>query len=142
MHQAFGALLEEGGDDLYWSMSAAGQGAAWDLAVGVLVDRAGDDRYQADGLSQGAAAQQGIGVLLDRAGSDDYRARAASQGAGDGNQYHWERSRCTSLGILRDQGGPNRWTVEGRADGASLVTGRASEQQGRTQWGVFLSSMP
>ena len=106
------------------------------------MDRAGDDRYQADGLSQGAAAQQGIGMLLDHGGSDDYRARAASQGAGDGNQYHWERSRCKSLGILRDDGGPNRWTAEGRVDGASRVTGSAGEPQGRTQWGVFLSRMP
>ena len=61
-------------------MTAAGQGAAWDVSVAVLVDRAGDDRYQADGLSQGAAAMQAIGFLSDRTGHDDYRAAGASQG--------------------------------------------------------------
>lgn len=139
VHQAFGALLEGGGDDIYWSMSSAGQGNAWDLGVGALVDRAGDDRYEADILSQGAAAQQGIGMLLDRAGDDDYRAGNASQGAADANQYHWERTRCPSLGILRDDGGRNRWTSAGRADGKAMVTGSAEEKSGRLQWGVFLS---
>jgi len=139
VHQAFGAMLEGGGDDIYWSMSAAGQGAAWDQGVGVLLDRAGDDRYQADGLSQGAAAQQAVGLLLDLGGDDDYRAGSAAQGAGDGNRYHWERSRCGSLGVLRDDGGRNRWTAEGRTDGRGMVTGKADEPEARTQWGVFLS---
>jgi hypothetical protein len=132
-------MLEGGGDDIYWSMSAAGQGAAWDQGVGVLLERAGDDRYQADGLSQGAAAQQAVGLLLDLGGDDDYRAGSAAQGAGDGNRYHWERSRCGSLGVLRDDGGRNRWTAEGRTDGRGMVTGKADEPEARTQWGVFLS---
>jgi hypothetical protein len=136
-HQAFGALLEGAGDDLYWSMTAAGQGAAWDMAGAVLVDRSGNDHYRADGLSQGAAAQQAFGALVDLAGDDDYRAGGASQGAADGNQYHWDTTRCTSLGVLRDAGGLGRFSVEGRA-GAAL-TGSAGTERGQSQWGVFVA---
>lgn len=137
-HQAFGVLLEDAGDDIYWSMTAAGQGAAWDMSVAALVDRAGDDRYQADGLSQGAAAQQAIGMLIDLAGRDDYRATGASQGAADSNAYHWDTSRCTSLGVLRDTDGPNRFSTE-RADGEQRITGSPATKDGLNQWGVFIS---
>ena len=137
-HQAFGVLLENGGDDIYWSMTAAGQGAAWDMSVAVLVDRAGDDRYQADGLSQGAAAQQAIGMLIDLAGRDDYRAAGASQGAADSNAYHWDTSRCTSLGVLRDTEGPNRFSAGG-ADGEQRLTGKPDAKDGVNQWGVFIT---
>lgn len=140
-HQAFGALLEDSGDDIYWSMTAAGQGAAWDESAAVLVDRAGDDRYQADGLSQGAAAQQAIGFLADLSGRDDYRAAGASQGAADGNDYHWDSTRCTSLGVLLDAGGPNRFlgAPGGHADGASNLRGDPAAEKGRTRWGIFVS---
>jgi hypothetical protein len=137
-HQAFGVLLEHGGDDIYWSMTAAGQGAAWDMSVAALVDRAGDDRYQADGLSQGAAAQQAIGMLIDLAGRDDYRAAGASQGAADSNAYHWDTSRCTSLGVLRDTEGPNRFSAGG-ADGEQRLTGKPDAKDGVNQWGVFIT---
>ena len=138
-HQAFGALLEGAGDDIYWSMTAAGQGAAWDMAGAVLVDRAGDDRYRADGLSQGAAAQQAFGALVDLAGDDDYRAGGASQGAADGNQYHWDATRCTSLGVLRDVGGRGRFSADRGGSGASALTGDAATERGLSQWGVFLA---
>ena len=138
-HQAFGALLEGGGDDIYWSMTAAGQGAAWDMAGAVLVDRGGDDRYQADGLSQGAAAQQAFGALVDLAGDDDYRAAGASQGAADGNQYHWDATRCTSLGVLRDAAGRDRFSGERRGAGARMLTGNADAERGQGKWGVFVT---
>jgi hypothetical protein len=137
-HQAFGALLDDAGDDIYWSMTAAGQGAAWDVSVAVLVDRAGDDRYQADGLSQGAAAMQAIGFLCDRAGRDDYRAAGASQGSADDNRYHWDATQCTSLGVLQDRDGPNRFNA-GRADGERRMTGDAAGTSGQTQWGAFVT---
>lgn len=138
-HQAFGALLEASGDDLYWSMTAAGQGAAWDMAGAVLVDRAGDDRYQADGLSQGAAAQQAFGALVDLGGDDDYRAAGASQGAADGNQYHWDSTRCASLGVLRDAGGRGRFSAERRTSGEAVLSGAAGAERGQSQWGVFVA---
>jgi hypothetical protein len=137
-HQAFGALLEDGGDDIYWSMTAAGQGAAWDMAGAALVDRAGDDRYQADGLSQGAAAQQAIGMLVDVAGRDDYRAGGSSQGAGGENGYHWDSTRTHSVGLLRDDEGPDRFGP-GRAPGTRAVTGDGSKPTGSSQWGIFLA---
>ena len=137
-HQAFGALLDDAGDDLYWSMTAAGQGAAWDMSAAVLVDRAGDDRYQAEGLSQGAAAQQAIGMLLDLGGRDDYRAGGDSQGAAGGNDYHWDATRCVSVGMLRDLAGPNRFDA-GRQDGERRVSGDPAAALGRGSVGVFLA---
>jgi hypothetical protein len=106
--------------------------------VAVLVDRAGDDRYQADGLSQGAAAMQAIGFLSDRAGHDDYRAAGASQGSADDNRYHWDATQCTSLGVLQDRDGPNRFNA-GRADGERRMTGDAAGISGQTQWGAFVT---
>jgi hypothetical protein len=120
-------------------MTAAGQGAAWDMAGAVLVDRAGDDRYRADGLSQGAAAQQAFGALVDLAGDDDYHAGGASQGAADGNQYHWDTTRCTSLGVLRDVGGRGRFSADRGGSGTAALTGQAGTERGQSQWGVFLA---
>jgi hypothetical protein len=137
-HQAFGALLDDSGDDSYWSMTAAAQGAAWDMAAAVLVDRAGDDTYRADGLSQGAAAQQAVGMLVDLAGSDTYRATGRSQGEADDNRYHWDSGQCTSLGILVDRAGPNRFST-GKRDGERRITGEPGRDNGNSRWGVFVT---
>jgi hypothetical protein len=137
-HQAFGALLEDTGSDTFWAMTAANQGAAWDMAAAVLVDREGDDTYRADGLSQGAAAQQAIGMLVDLSGADAYRAGGASQGAADGNEYHWESTRCASAGMLLDRAGPNRFAGNG-ADGERRVRGDRTQPSGRSTWGVLLT---
>ena len=137
-HQAFGALLEDTGSDTFWAMTAANQGAAWDMAAAVLVDREGDDTYRADGLSQGAAAQQAIGMLVDLSGADAYRAGGASQGAADGNEYHWDSTRCASAGILLDRAGPNRFAGNG-ADGERRVRGDRTQPSGRSTWGVLLT---
>ena len=137
-HQAFGALLDDAGDDAYWSMTAAGQGAAWDMAVAALVDLAGDDTYRSDGLSQGAAAQQAVGMLVDLAGADSYRAIGRSQGEADDNRYHWDSGRCTSLGILVDRAGPNRFST-GKRDGERRVVGEDGRDNGNSRWGIFVT---
>jgi hypothetical protein len=119
-------------------MTAAGQGAAWDMAAAVLVDRAGDDTYRADGLSQGAAAQQALGMLVDLDGADAYRATGRSQGEADDNRYHWDSGQCTSFGILVDRMGPNRFTT-GKRDGERRVTGEGGRDNGNSRWGVFVT---
>jgi hypothetical protein len=105
------------------------------MAVGALIDAAGNDTYRADGLSQGAAAQQAIGILLDRAGDDDYRAAGRSQGQADDNRYHWESTRCTSAGILVDRAGSDRFSLD-VPTGARTVTGDRARTDGGSQWGV------
>jgi hypothetical protein len=81
---------------------------------------------------------QAIGFLSDRAGHDDYRAAGASQGSADDNRYHWDTTHCTSVGVLQDRDGPNRFNA-GRADGERRMTGDAASTTGQTQWGVFVT---
>lgn len=141
-HQAFGALEDGSGNDIYHGVTAADQGAAWDMSAAVLLDRSGDDIYISAGtLSQGAAAQQAIGMLIDLAGNDLYRSGAASQGEADGNQYHWEATLCPSFALLWDAAGRNTFS-SGRVDGQCVRTGSNESpagDSGRTQWGLFLA---
>jgi len=81
---------------------------------------------------------QAVGFLCDRAGRDDYRAAGASQGSADDNRYHWDTTHCTSLGVLQDRDGPNRFNPD-RADGERRMTGDAASTNGQTQWGVFVT---
>ena len=92
VHQAHGILVDDAGDDTYYSMTAASQGAAWDIGVGMLLDRAGNDSYQCDGLGQGGAAQQGIAYLIDMGGVDRYIGGGRTQGESGGNDYHFNET--------------------------------------------------
>ncbi|MFZ5831560.1 MAG: hypothetical protein ACOY3P_15860 [Planctomycetota bacterium] len=71
------ALIERSGDDVYQAMDHA-QGSTL-AGVGILVDIAGNDRYRAQRRAQGQAIG-GFGLLLDREGDDDYRAAMWGQG--------------------------------------------------------------
>ncbi|HZM34083.1 MAG TPA: hypothetical protein VFC18_06255, partial [Burkholderiales bacterium] len=73
-HQALGVLREESGADSYTLSYGVGQGMGLDLAVGVLVDAAGDDRYDGGVLAQGTATANGLGLLHDAGGTDALRA--------------------------------------------------------------------
>ncbi|NNF44421.1 MAG: CRTAC1 family protein [Phycisphaerales bacterium] len=124
VHQAVGILSDGGGDDTYWSMTAASQGAAWDIGVGLLLDAAGDDSYQCDGLGQGGASMQGIGMLVDLAGDDRYAARGgATQGGAGDNWYHYDETGAHSLGLLLDLGGGDDRYSQPRGNGVTLATG-------------------
>jgi len=72
-----GLLLDRAGNDRY-TVRRAGLGTGT-FGVGVLVDEAGDDRYEGHCLVQGAACF-GIGVLCDGAGTDEYRCFMQAQG--------------------------------------------------------------
>jgi hypothetical protein len=72
-HEAVGVLRDEGGYDGYELGHGAGQGMGLDLALGVLVDGAGDDRYTARFYAQGTATANGFGLLADAGGADRLR---------------------------------------------------------------------
>lgn len=99
-------LIDLDGNDIYRSAKPGVQGAAV-LGVSMVLDLAGDDKYQAQDVAQGSAiggvgmlidyagndeylglrrvqgqAIGGVGILIDRAGSDDYRAAMWGQGFG------------------------------------------------------------
>ncbi|MBT4524630.1 MAG: hypothetical protein HOC21_06885, partial [Phycisphaerae bacterium] len=105
VHQAFGVLIDDAGDDTYWAMTAADQGSAWDIAAGCLLDKSGDDSYTANSMTQGSAAMQGIAYLIDLDGEDLYSGTHPAQGESGSNTYHWEPSHSFSFSALLDFGG-------------------------------------
>jgi len=128
VHQAVGILVDDAGDDTYWSMTAASQGAAWDIGVGLLLDRAGNDTYQCDGLGQGGASMQGIAMLIDLAGRDRYVAGGgATQGQSGGNSYHYHDTGAFSFSLLLDLGGAEDHYSRGRTNNATTKTGSLNE---------------
>lgn len=119
-----GALIDLQGDDGY-RVRAAGQGLGLAGGLGLLWDRAGDDRYGAGGwrdafdrgggisFAQGAAVGVrtslggGIGILRDDTGNDDYAAEMFAQGTG----YYY------GLGLLWERGGADRYRAVRYAQG-------------------------
>jgi hypothetical protein len=119
-----GALIDLSGSDGY-RVRAAGQGLGLAGGLGLLWDRAGDDRYGAGGLrdayergggisfAQGAAVGVrtslggGIGILRDDAGNDEYAAEMFAQGTG----YYY------GLGLLWDGAGADRYRAVRYAQG-------------------------
>lgn len=103
-HQATGILFDKEGNDNYWGMTAACQGAAWDVAMGLLVDVKGNDTYKGDTLCQGSAAMQAMGWLVDLDGTDHYMAKSKSaQGHSGNNSYHYNiESPIYSWSLLLD----------------------------------------
>lgn len=114
-------LIDLGGEDSY-SNSAGGADApmpAFDMAISVNIDVAGDDKYAAQlpltsgsRVAQGAALDGGIGLLLDLQGDDLYsvssseKTKARSFGAiGQGSAL------SGGVGILLDASGDDRYRV-------------------------------
>lgn len=144
-----GLLHDAAGDDVYLvdavrglANGASGQG------VGVLVDGAGADRYEATigerGAANGAGAL-GLGALADAGGHDTYDAEATSgalQGAGHigagllldtaGDDDYASRldergaahgAASFGVGLLADAAGNNTHSAGGPATGATLGSG-------------------
>ena len=90
-HQAAGILVDMRGDDIYWSMTAAGQAAAWDQPLAMLYDGAGSHLYRGDSLSQAAAAHQSSAWLINVSGYDEYwSSTKLAQGMSVRNTYHFD----------------------------------------------------
>jgi hypothetical protein len=76
-----GILLDGAGDDIYEAGNFS-QGTGYYLGLGILRDDAGHDIYRGSRYCQGAAAHQAAGALLDFGGNDAYSGKiAANQGA-------------------------------------------------------------
>jgi hypothetical protein len=88
------AIVDIGGNDRYVSSDTArpGIGGAI-LGAAILIDRAGNDRYEGDAIAQGTGVF-GVGVLIDESGDDVYTAHFYSQAAA-----------AFGLGILSDLDG-------------------------------------
>jgi hypothetical protein len=79
IHQSVGILLDEEGNDFYHASTGVAQGMGHDDGVGFLEDAGGNDRYLGGSLVQGAATT-GIGILVDGAGWNEYQAVEKGQG--------------------------------------------------------------
>ena len=126
-----GFVFDGAGDDLY-SSTILSQAFGGPKGLGQLLDRAGDDRYLADGVipssygttdvfqgwSQGVgsglrgASSGGVGLLVDLNGSDEYQAGNFSQGTG----YFF------GIGMLVDRDGADTYV------GSRYVQGTAAHQ--------------
>jgi hypothetical protein len=104
--------IDMSGDDQYqttsWTTPSQGAGI---LGVGVLLDRAGKDRYEAGVFAQGAGLF-GFGLLWDEAGDDDYKVQYGGQGAG-----------YFGIGLLVDGNGSDHYYLWGDGQGFGGVGG-------------------
>jgi len=96
-----GLVVDRAGDDRYLGGDITQGGAVGGVAL--LVDVAGDDYYDASQISQGAAVL-GFGVLVDVAGNDIYRGARFVQGFGG----------MHGVGLLLDQSGEDTYLAGGR----------------------------
>jgi hypothetical protein len=108
-----GLLVDAAGNDEYQAGNFS-QGTGYFFGLGMLVDRGGDDLFRGSRYVQGTAAHQAVGVLIDESGNDVYSAEpAAAQGAG------WD----AAVGILEDRGGDDQYTAGDLAQGAAAMNG-------------------
>jgi hypothetical protein len=68
-----GILVDRAGDDCY-EASVFAQGAGYGFGVGALADLAGNDSYRCSWYGMGSAAHSACGFLYDAAGDDRYHA--------------------------------------------------------------------
>ncbi|MGE0432849.1 MAG: PDZ domain-containing protein [Planctomycetota bacterium] len=122
VHSAVGIALDDAGDDVYQGQTAASLGSAWDLGVGMLIDRGGNDVYVAKGLGLGGSAQNGFALLWDMGGDDVYRSGGGgTQGEGSGFEYGNGRG-AKNFALLWDDGGNDSYN-RGLADGETRLRG-------------------
>ena len=95
-HRPVLAILDLGGDDSYRGSKPGVQGAA-NLGFSIVVDRSGDDVYQAKDVAQGSCVG-GVGMLVDLGGNDTYVGVRRAQGEAIGG-----------IGLLIDRGGNDRY---------------------------------
>ncbi len=119
-----GVLIDHAGDDLYenrgpgagWSMGVGFYGA------GILIDRAGHDTYRGEKLCQGVGGPLGLGLVLDVAGNDRYDTDGPTfpsaygtpgvhVGMSQGFGYGVRGYAAGGVGALYDLAGDDRYTA-------------------------------
>jgi hypothetical protein len=107
-HYSLGFSIDDEGNDAYGG-TIMGVGFGWDLAVGMLCDLAGDDRYEATGGgTQGNGAQASLGVIFDYDGDDVYRGYGQGV-ASPAISYHDLPYCGGNFGFVIDYGGADKY---------------------------------
>jgi hypothetical protein len=97
-----GMLLDLAGNDRYEAQVFA-QGVGYYEGLGMLLDDGGNDRFESAWYAMGAGVHYAAGILLKRgAGRDVYRS-AHEMALGSGNDL--------SVGVFVDEGGDDEYTV-------------------------------
>jgi hypothetical protein len=99
-HGTYAVIIDLGGDDSYFLDSTG-------LAVQLIVDCAGDDRYVGKDYAI-ACGTNGISILIDEGGNDEYLGRSFSIGCG-----------VFGCGILIDKKGNDRYSGDTFTQGAA-----------------------
>ena len=107
--RAIGLALDLAGDDVYEADEPA-QGVGV-CGIGVLLDVDGDDQYRGQDLAQGMG-QFGLGVCADLHGDDWYGAKLSAQGCG-----------YFGVGLLLDCAGDDDYRIYGDGQGLGGVGG-------------------
>lgn len=89
-------VIDLAGDDRYEGTQPGIQGGAI-LGVSLVIDQCGDDVYDARDVAQGSAIG-GVGILIDGAGNDSYRGLRRVQGQA-----------LAGLGVLLDRAGKDQY---------------------------------
>lgn len=100
-------VLDMAGDDRYEALTPGSDAAAGLLGYGVLWDARGDDRYQGAWLAQ-ASAVMGAALLVDGGGDDRYDATGLAQGYA-----------LAGLALLADLAGADQYTAATHAQGSA-----------------------
>jgi len=98
-----GLLYDKAGNDRYLGGVYA-QGSGYWYSVGALLDEGGNDVYNAVYYPQGSGIHLACGYLVDGGGDDVYYSR---NGPGQGAGHDW------GLGMLVDQGGNDAYSIHG-----------------------------
>jgi len=118
-------LVDYGGDDVYQS-AHFGQGAAA-AGIGALLDLEGNDGYRLRAGGQGFGMAGGLGLLWDRAGDDRYIAAGLRDAFERGGGISFAQGASTGArtalgggtGILRDDAGHDDYAAEMFAQGTA-----------------------
>ena len=121
-------LVDFAGNDRYEAREL-GQGAAA-FGAAALIDLEGDDEYVLDAWGQGFGLAGGVGVLWDRAGNDRYAAAGAPDPYGRGRlsgaqgaAFGFRTMLGGGVGILRDERGDDRYHAQMFALGSGYYYG-------------------
>ncbi len=103
------ALVDREGNDVYQA-DVYGQGVSYWYAIGMLLDLDGHDTYNLREYGQGSGIHLSSGLLWDRAGHDHYTGWSLSQGCA--HDY--------ALGLLVDHAGHDVYTADHFSQGRGM----------------------
>ena len=143
-HFGLGFVIDDDGNDVWKNSSVASLAGNWDLTVSAFLDRAGNDRYEAKGLSIGCATITSVACFFDLGGKDSYLQNGKRSFGRAGHPQDADR-KLQSVAIFVDDGGEEdvypqlkledeigngktiRWSIEQKAtqgDKAIRLAGR------------------